>query len=63
MNLTEYPLTFKRGSAVMVSLEDVTALEGYSLESLGLSKDERLIVVHGSKLMELVHSVYDRCVK
>ena len=63
LNLTEYPLTVKRGSAAVVSLEDVTALEGYSLESLGLSKDERLIVVHGSKLMELVHSVYDRCVK
>lgn len=63
LNLTEHPLTFKRGSAVMVSLEDVADLESYSPESLGLSEDERLIVVHGNKLMELVHSVYDRCVK
>ncbi|WP_294438953.1 hypothetical protein [uncultured Slackia sp.] len=63
LNLTEHPLTIRRGSAAVVSLGDVTALESCPPESLGLSEDERLIVIHGNKLMELVHSVYDRCVK
>ena len=63
MRLTEQPFVFKRGSAVVVSLDEVGDLTHLSFDELGLSEDDRLIIVHGQKLMDLVHCIYDRCVK
>ena len=63
MRLAEQPFAFKRGSAVVVSLNEVDNLACLSFGELGLSKDDRLIIVHGQKLMDLAHRVYDRCVK
>lgn len=63
MRLAEQPFVFKRGSAVVVSLNEVGNLAYLSCDELGLSKDDRLIIVHGRKLMDLVHRIYDRCVK
>jgi len=52
------------GSGVVAStLAAAEAISGVSSSQLGLSSDERLIVVHGSKLMGLVHELYSRCTR
>lgn len=59
----ECPYILQRGSAAVVSLDELGDLSELPIDSLGLSENERLIIVHGSKLMDLVHSIFDRCIK
>lgn len=64
MNKVERPYVLEKGAAAVVSMENIEfEMKKLKADQLGLMADEKLIVVHGKRLMDLAHSIFDRCMK
>ena len=61
----EYDYEIEYVSAAISSKEKIedNILLGITGEGLSLKKNQEVFYVHGKKLMELVHNVYERCIK
>ena len=62
---TEFPYKTTYVGAGIVSKTDIenSVLIGVTGESLRLRSDNKVFLVHGTKLMELTHEIFERCIK
>lgn len=52
-------------AAAIISREDISnnTIVGIKGEDLALRKNDKIFLVHGKKLMELAHQIYERCIR
>ena len=60
----EHPFVSTFGMGVVAGIKDAkTHLAKFDADSLFIEADHTVFIVHGTKLMNLVNEVYDRCVQ
>lgn len=64
MKKSEHPYVERSAAAAVVAVIDADKhLDDATASDLFLEANDMVFIVHGARLMELVHQLYDRCIK